>query len=139
MNEERVRQWLLLAEGDLKTAKDEMSSQEPFTNTVCFHCQQCVEKYLKAYLTFVGKPIRRTHDLTELITQCSETDSDFRTLFEIDVDRLTQYAIDIRYPDEFYFPDRREAEEAITLAERAKSFVLERLKKKGFSKEAGGE
>jgi len=54
MNEQRVKEWLLLAEGDLKIAKDELNTPDPFTNAICFHCQQCVEKYLKAYLTFLG-------------------------------------------------------------------------------------
>jgi len=132
MNEKRVKEWIILAEGDLKTAKDEFSAQNPFTNTICFHFQQCVEKYLKAYLTFFGKPFRKTHDLTELINQCVEVDTDFKILFEMNVDRLTQYAIDLRYPEEFYFPDITEAKESIEIAEKVKSFVIDKLKKEGF-------
>jgi hypothetical protein len=37
----------------------------PF-DTVCFHCQQAVEKYLKALLTLLGIPAPRTHDLEVL-------------------------------------------------------------------------
>lgn len=132
MNEKRVKEWIILAEGDLKTAKDELSVSEPFTNTICFHSQQCIEKYLKAYLTFFGKPFRKTHDLTELINECIELDSDFQILFKLNVDRLTQYAIDVRYPEEVYFPSLAEAKQAIEIAEKVKSFVIEKLKKHGF-------
>jgi HEPN domain-containing protein len=133
MNEQRVREWIILAEGDLKTAKDELNTQTPFTNTVCFHSQQCAEKYLKAYLTFLGKPFRKTHDITELINECAELEKDFDILFEINVDKLTQYAIDLRYPDEFYSPDINEAQKSVELAETIKSFVVEKLKRKGFN------
>jgi len=132
MNEKRVKEWIILVEGDLKTAKDELSVSEPFTNTICFHSQQCIEKYLKAYLTFFGKPFRKTHDLTELINECIELDSDFQILFKLNVDRLTQYAIDVRYPEEVYFPSLAEAKQAIEIAEKVKSFVIEKLKKHGF-------
>jgi HEPN domain-containing protein len=132
MNEKRVKEWIILAEGDLKTAKDELSAPEPFTNTVCFHSQQCVEKYLKAYLTFSGKPFRKTHDLTELINECIELDPDFKIFFEMNVDKLTQYAIDTRYPEEFYTPDINEAKESIEIAEKVKNFVIEKLKNMGF-------
>lgn len=67
MNEKRVKERITLANGDLKTAKDELLTSEPYTNNVCFLCQQNVEKYLKAFLTFYGKAFRKTHDIAELI------------------------------------------------------------------------
>jgi hypothetical protein len=45
---------------------------------------------------------------------------------------LTEYAIDVRYPEEFYFPDIQEAKETIEIAEKVKSFIVEKLKKTGF-------
>lgn len=44
MNEEIVKLWCLKADNDLKTGKDELSTKNPATDTVCFHMQQCVEK-----------------------------------------------------------------------------------------------
>jgi len=32
--------------------RDEMLTDRPATDAVCFHMQQCVEKYLKAFLIF---------------------------------------------------------------------------------------
>ena len=42
-----VRNWILKAESDLKIGRDEMQTEHPATDMVCFHMQQCVEKYLK--------------------------------------------------------------------------------------------
>lgn len=49
--EEDFRAWIKKAEGDLKTAEHALTLKErcPF-DTVCFHAQQCAEKYLKALL-----------------------------------------------------------------------------------------
>jgi HEPN domain-containing protein len=44
-------EWVKKAEDDLKTAAHTLKLGKTCpTNTVCFHAQQCVEKYLKAYL-----------------------------------------------------------------------------------------
>lgn len=132
MNNEDVVNWIKKAENDLKTGKDEIKTENPATDTVCFHMQQCVEKYLKAFLVLNDKEFRKTHDITELIELCCEIDEDFQELYEINADKLTKYAIEIRYPEEFYFPLLKEAEEAIQIAEYVKEFVLKKLKTKGF-------
>jgi hypothetical protein len=46
-----TQEWISKAEGDFATAQRELQAQEmPNYDAVCFHCQQCIEKYLKAYL-----------------------------------------------------------------------------------------
>ena len=47
MSVRRARDWALKAEGDLKTARDEFATEEPATDTVCFHSQQSAGNYLK--------------------------------------------------------------------------------------------
>jgi HEPN domain-containing protein len=133
VNEEKTaKRWIFLAEGDLKTAEDELSTTEPFTNTICFHSQQCVEKYLKAYLSFVGKPFRKTHDISELIELCKEVDEEFEILYSLNAAKLTRYAVDIRYPDEFYIPSIEEAKEALEIAKKVRNFIIRKLKEIGF-------
>lgn len=47
-----VRQWLLKADHDLRSARCLMSGDgEPLLDTAVYHCQQAAEKALKAYLT----------------------------------------------------------------------------------------
>ena len=142
MNEKTVKKWIVKAENDLKIGKDEMLTDRPVTDAVCFHMQQCVEKYLKAFLIFNGKEIRKTHDIAELIEACSEIDLDFKKLYDMDADKLTDYAVEIRYGNEFYFPTIDETRDAIEIAEKTKSFVLSKLRMRGFSNQnsyLGGE
>ncbi len=42
-------------------------AEESPTDTVCFHAQQCVEKYLKAVLVSEAIDFPKTHDLEELM------------------------------------------------------------------------
>jgi len=128
MNNEAVKKWILKAENDLKIAKDEILTKDPATDAICFHAQQCVEKYLKAYLIYNDKEITKTHDILFLIKQCSLIDYEFKYLLEINADSLTSYAVEIRYPDDFYFPDIQEAKEAIEICEKVKEFVNNKLK-----------
>jgi len=42
---EIIKNWIRKAENDLKVAKDEMQAENPATDMICFHAQQCYEKY----------------------------------------------------------------------------------------------
>ena len=46
---EIVGKWLIIADRDLRTAEQGLKAEEVITDTICFHCQQAVEKYLKAF------------------------------------------------------------------------------------------
>ena len=63
-----IREWIGKAENDLKTAVHtlEMDDECP-TDTVCFHAQQCVEKYLKALLVLEETDFPKTHDIRKII------------------------------------------------------------------------
>jgi HEPN domain-containing protein len=45
-----VQPWRTKAEHDLKAAEHLFAASEEFCDMVLFHCQQAVEKSLKAYL-----------------------------------------------------------------------------------------
>jgi len=132
MNEKTVKDWIIKAESDLKTGKDEVATENPATDAICFHMQQCAEKYLKAYIIFNGKEIRKTHNIAEIIRNCIEIEPEFQQLFEIKAQILTGFAIEFRYPGDVLFPSLQETNEAIEIAEKIKSFVLEKLKGKSF-------
>ncbi len=59
------KEWLEKAEKDLVLAKSSLSLK--FYDYATFHAQQCAEKALKAFLISNGRPIKRTHDIGELI------------------------------------------------------------------------
>jgi len=78
MNERSVREWIVKAESDLKTGRDEFATENPATDTICFRMQQCVEKYLKAYLIFNGKEIKRTHIKVKVFVLRKLKEKDFK-------------------------------------------------------------
>jgi HEPN domain-containing protein len=122
-----IQNWLLKAENDLKIGQDEMQTAEPTTDMVCYHMQQCVEKYVKAYLVQHQVPFRQTHDIAELIEQCKGIDASFDSLYKYQADSLTIYGVEIRYPDDFYMPTREETESSIQIALAVREFVLAKL------------
>ena len=63
-------EWVGKAEGDFATLERETRARKaPNYDGVCFHAQQCAEKYLKALLVEADLPFLRTHDLVVLLDQ----------------------------------------------------------------------
>lgn len=92
-----------------------------------------MEKYLKAYLLSRGAEIPRTHNLALLVARCRKYDPDFQKLVDMEIDRLTDYAVMVRYGEEFYIPSLEETQEALILAQQTREFVREKLGALGFS------
>ena len=63
-----AREWIAKAENDLKNAAHtlKLGTDGP-TDTVCFHAQQCVEKYLKAFLVTLEVAFPKRHDIETLV------------------------------------------------------------------------
>jgi HEPN domain-containing protein len=93
-----TQEWVDKAESDFRTATREIQvTQDPSYDGVCFHAQQCVEKYLKGYLqeTNIGFP--KTHDLVVLLDLSIPKEpqwNQFRSRLRL----LTLAAVEIRYP-----------------------------------------
>ena len=51
---EECAEWLRKARNDLVSARILLAHGDPVTDTACFHCQQAVEKTLKAFLVYLG-------------------------------------------------------------------------------------
>lgn len=111
----QVGQWIEKAEHDLGNAEYTLTIFEdcPF-DTVCFHAQQCVEKYLKGWLIFKFIDFPRMHDLVVLLNLALS--SGLHGLGPQDVQPLNRYTIEARYPGDWDPIDRREAEDAVVAA-----------------------
>jgi len=119
----QVRQWLEKAEHDLRNAEHTLTIRDeecPF-DTVCFHAQQCVEKYLKGRLVFRGMNVPRSHDLVVLLNLAMPTG--LRGIPVQDVQPLNRYTIEARYPGDWDPIDRFEAERAVSVARRVRDVV----------------
>ncbi len=120
-----VKEWFKKAENDLKAAQIIAQVSDSPTDTVCFHAQQCAEKYLKAFLTLHDVFVAKTHDLVNLNNSCKDIDIQFGNLTEA-CEQLTGYAVEVRYPGDFCDYSIEEAKEAIKLAEEIKSLVMKK-------------
>ena len=123
---DETRRWLAKAERDLYAARTGMGADPPLLDDAAFHCQQAVEKVLKAFLVGHGQSFRKTHLLVEIGMQCVEVDSSLLLLVER-VRPLTDYAWRFRYPGETEIPTEEEAKRALTIAEEVVAAVRDRL------------
>src|SRR5213593_954405 len=92
-----TREWVRKAEEDYVLAKQGRRSKVPVHNGVCFHCQQCAEKYLKGLLEELGLSIPKTHELDLLRTSLLPHYPSLRGLHR-GLTFLTSFAVAIRYP-----------------------------------------
>jgi HEPN domain-containing protein len=106
------------AEGDYIQATQNYCSDKPVYDGVCFHCQQCAEKYLKALLQEAGLAVTRTHDLEALRVQLLPNHSSLRSLRR-GLEFLTDFAVDVRYPGKK--ARKRQATAALRWAERVRT------------------
>ena len=71
--------------------------KHPNYDSLCFHAQQCAEKYLKARLEEGGIAFPKTHDLPLLLTLTLQIEPQWTALLP-QARGLNGYAVDIRYP-----------------------------------------
>ena len=121
-----VRQWVERAEEDLEAAEILLAAPATLSfNAVCFHSQQCVEKYLKALLSFHSLDFPKIHDLGELL-QLLPPDSR-PTITPQEEERLTDYAVVTRYPGDDEPVPRERAAEALAAARMVREQSRSRL------------
>lgn len=108
MNQETrnyINQWILKTNEDLLVVEKLTEFDIIATSSVCFHCQQAAEKFLKAYLISKSVDIKRTHNIEFLLAECAAFDSDFS---EIDPKNLSDFGVEVRYPGDMYIPSNEE-------------------------------
>jgi HEPN domain-containing protein len=123
---DEIKQWIIKGDHDLGTAKITYMHVPEFLDTVTFHCQQAVEKYLKAYLIFLSIPFRFSHDLVYLLELILQKDMGLEGSYEV-ISELQGYAIEIRYPDETIFLSAEKVEKAIGTTKTIRSMVLGKM------------
>ena len=105
--------WVEKAEGDFLVAQRELAAASPVYDAVCFHAQQCVEKYPKAILQEHGVAFPRTHDLVVLAALVGALAPSLGAS-HADLTALSTFAVDLRYPGAS--ANRHDAEFAVRLA-----------------------
>src|SRR5256885_960747 len=93
-----TREWVDKAEADYAAALLLRRSRKKHSrDIVCFHLQQCVEKYLKARLEEAAIAFPRTHDLERLLNSAVTVEPTWASL-RPKLAAITDYAVEVRYP-----------------------------------------
>ena len=128
---QKVALWVEKAENDLRNAGHTLRiKQRCPTDTVCFHAQQCVEKYLKALLVWREIEFPRAHDVAYLLKRLSTHDQPDLTPEECR--QLTDYATVNRYPGDYPAITLQEAHQAVKIARRVRKQIRARLPKQAL-------
>jgi HEPN domain-containing protein len=118
--------WLEKAMHDLESAHRPIEIEPMVLDNACFHCQQAIEKYLKAFLIYNRSDIERTHDIIFLLSECEKFDGIFAS---IDPMNINAFAVQVRYLDTNILPTPDEARNYYTLAKQIRDLVTERIRR----------
>lgn len=117
-----VREWRRKAEEDYRAVL--ALDPEDVPDVVCFHCQQCAEKLLKAHMVRLGMAPPRTHDLAALVDAIGVRLPGIAVIDD-DLELLNHYSVAERYPGESALSG--DARDAVRAMERARSFLVKGL------------
>lgn len=123
---EAVRQWKAKAQSDWTAVEILMDSEQCPAETICFHCQQFVEKLLKAFLTRHSIEAPKTHDLRRLIQLAEPLAPELSQLSDTS-DKLTIHGVETRYPGEWYPVSATEMNEVVEISKKFSDILLPKL------------
>lgn len=123
---ELVEDWIKKAEKDYRLIEHLIVQEEPFFDQIGFHAQQAVEKYLKAYLTHKQVDFPKTHDLKKLLDLVATVNEGLAKNLD-DVQEVTEYGVEIRYPGDFPDMNKDDAIRAVELARMAREKIMNLL------------
>ncbi|MBP1560450.1 MAG: HEPN domain-containing protein [Oscillospiraceae bacterium] len=123
----RYFDWLYHAYQDLLAARMLIEDNRLYGPTV-FHCQQAIEKSLKAFLLFKHRKLFDGHNLTWLCKQAALTDQAF-TQWIGKSTLLNRFYIETRYPADIPEEISRElAEDILAATEEMTEFICDAVK-----------
>ena len=96
MARDEAREWLAVAEIDVKAARNCIREPEPTPEAAAYHCQQAAEKVVKAALVATGINPPRIHDIAALVDRLPSAHP-LMTMFR-ELESLTVYGLAYRYP-----------------------------------------
>ena len=128
---EKTLVWISYADEDLSTAQAglTLTTSIPY-RIIAFHAQQCVEKYLKAYLIYHEIEFPYTHNISLLLELCAEKGKWSSELEE--AKKLSTYASTLRYPSDNIKITKNNAIKAVEIAVHVKETVRNALMKEGL-------
>ena len=92
----QAEEWFERGRHDIETAQL-LYDERGHTDSIAYHIQQAVEKYLKGYLVFHGRKPPRIRDLDTLLNHITAFDDSFNDFLEL-CEKASRYYIEDRYP-----------------------------------------
>lgn len=121
--------WLSKANADLKSALA-LQNIEGCEQNSAFHCQQCIEKALKAYLLFKKGEHFDGHNLTFLCKMATREDENFGQWLDESA-YLNRYYIETRYPSDFpLIISEQKLSNIVGVAQNTYNFIENEINKK---------
>jgi len=121
METETALEWLYFADADFDSALILNDAHRKHDSIICYHCQQAVEKYLKAFLCYNGVIPPKIHVLETLCALCSEFDTSFNDIAK-ECAYLSPFAVHARYPFEIEITSLHTTN-ALEIVEKIKNFL----------------
>ncbi len=118
-------EWAQKAERDYAAIALHHGAEDPDFDIICFHAQQCIEKYLKAWLQEANIPIIRSHDLLALLDLIIPTIPSWRA-WQSDFLVIAPYAVEFRYPGKSATAEN--AQHAISICTEVRQAIRSELK-----------
>jgi HEPN domain-containing protein len=117
---ERYEEWIDRAKSSLELSQAKIIHYIYYED-LCFQVQQAVEKALKGLLIFYGVEPEFTHNIEILLTELEKF-----TVIPQDIQqamKLTIYAVQTRYPNEYDEITKEEYEKAVKIAKDCLDWV----------------
>ncbi|MCD8099696.1 MAG: HEPN domain-containing protein [Oscillospiraceae bacterium] len=115
--EHEAKRWFATAQTDFNVARHLFNTFYPKPlEIICYHCQQCAEKAIKAVIISKGAPggMPKLHDLSFLLNQLKNSVEIDEKYYDY-ADTLTPYGVAVRYPNELFLEEHH-AENALKMA-----------------------
>ncbi len=117
--------WVEKAENDYHVARHSFQVEPLPADVICFHVQQCIEKYAKAFLQEQEIPVEYADSkMASLHLDCASADPDFES-YRNDFEQLDQFGIETLYPG--HWASQQDVHEASAILERVRSFIRAKL------------
>ena len=130
-NQKHIKDWIDKADHDIGSAKLIYAHIPEYFDTIAFHCQQAVEKYIKSALIFYEIEFLRSHDLVYLLDLLSQKIEIDEVTYNMAI-TLNAFSVQIRYPNSIVFLTIEELEYSISVAQYFRVYAL---KIAGFNNE----
>jgi len=91
----KIEDWLRIAKTDWQRVKRNIKEND--VSAAGFYLQQCVEKFLKAFLLLHGWQLKKIHELDALLDEAIKYKPELASFYKL-CERVTGYYLAERYP-----------------------------------------